>query len=166
LVLDVDDGESCRSTVSSLPGLGLSLKELSNAPALTHCFWTLSHAQLSTGPSPSALPFGPSSVVAHRNAPQPFALTAFLSTVPRSDSWQRLGWNFASAYIHTYRRAALGRCLSSPLPALSSAGATASRPYLPFGRYQVSLGHVPLFSTVSPAHTVVRWDGTTTPSPP
>jgi hypothetical protein len=161
-----DDGGSCRSTVSSLLGLGLSPKELSNAPALTHCFWTLPHAQLRTGPSPSALPFGPSSVVAHSNAPSPFVLTAFLSTVPRSDSWQRLGWNFASAYIHTYLRVALGQCLSSPLPALSSAGATPSRPYLPFGPYQVSLGHVCLFPTVSPAHTVVRWGGTKAPSPP
>jgi hypothetical protein len=159
-------GGSCRSTVSSLLGLGLSHQELSNAPALTPCFWTLPHAQLRTGPSPSAQPFGPSSVVAHSNAPSPFVLTAFLSTVPRSDSWQRLGWNFASASIHPYLRVALGQCLSSPLPALSAAGATASRPYLPVGPSQVSLGHGCLFPPVSPAHTVVRGGGTKAPSPP
>ena len=44
--------------------------------------------------------------------------------------------------------------------ALSAAGATSSRPYLPPGRYQASLGHSRLFSTVSPAHTLVRWGGT------
>src|SRR5262249_35345425 len=69
-----DEGGSGRSPVSSLLGLGLSPQELSNAPALTHCFWTLPPAQLRTGPSPSALPFGPSRVVAHRNAPSPFVL--------------------------------------------------------------------------------------------
>jgi hypothetical protein len=55
---------------------------------------------------------------------------------------------------------AVGQCLCSPFLALSSASATPSRPYLPFGPYQVSLGHVCLFPTVSPAHTVVRWRGT------
>jgi hypothetical protein len=54
-----------------------------------------------------------------------------------------------------------GQGLYSPLPALSSAGVTRSRPYLPLGQYQVSLGHPRLFPTVSPAHTVVRWGGTT-----
>jgi hypothetical protein len=52
------------------------------------------------------------------------------------------------------------------LPALSSAGVPRSRPYLPLGRYQASLGHPRLFPTVSPAHTMVRWGGTQTPSPP
>src|SRR6266404_9461988 len=61
---------------------------------------------------------------------------------------------------------AVGRSLSSPLLALSSASATPSRPYLPVGHYQVSLGHLSLFPTVSPAHTVVRWGGTIAPSPP
>ena len=120
----------------------------------------LCHAPLSMGPSPSARPFGPSSVVAPGNAPPPFVLTALVSTVPHSDSWQRLGSNFARAYIHTYLQAAIGRCLSSPLPALSCAGATPSRPYLPLGPYQLSLGHVCLFPTVSPAPTVVRRGGT------
>lgn len=50
--------------------------------------------------------------------------------------------------------------MRSPLPALSSAGVALSHPYLTFGPYQVSLGHLCLFSTVSPAHTVVRWRGT------
>jgi hypothetical protein len=43
-------------------------------------------------------------------------------------------------------------------------GATISRPYLPFGRYQASLGHRRLFHTVSPAHTLVRRGGAQTPS--
>ena len=43
---------------------------------------------------------------------------------------------------------------------------TISQPYLPLGRYQASLGHSRLFPTVSPAHTLVRWTGTQTPSPP
>src|SRR5207249_2401584 len=94
------------------------------------------------------------------NAPPPLAPTAFLSTVPRSDSWQRVGWHFACAYIHPYLRMVPGRWLRFRLPALSSAGVAASRPYLPCGPYQVSLGHVPLFPTVSPAPTVVRGRGT------
>jgi len=81
-------------------------------------------------------------------------------SMPRSDSWHRMGWNFALAYIHTYLLVASGRCLRSLLPALSFAGVARSRPYLPLGRYQVSLGHPRLFPTVSPAHTVVRWGGT------
>ena len=92
--------------------------------------------------------------------PEPFVPTPFQSTVPRSDSWHRIGWNFALAYIHTYLLVASGRRLRSLLPALSSAGVARSRPYLPLGRYQVSLGHPRLFPTVSPAHTVVRWGGT------
>jgi hypothetical protein len=98
--------------------------------------------------------------------PRPFALTSFLSSMPRSDSWHRLGRNFARAYIRAYLPVASGRGLCSPLPALSSAGVTRCRPYLPFGRYQVSLGHPRLFPTVSPAHTLVRRGGTHAPSPP
>src|SRR4051812_19228684 len=41
--------------------------------------------------------------------PEPFVPTPFQSTVPRSDSWHRIGWNFARAYIRTYRRVAPGR---------------------------------------------------------
>src|SRR5262249_12219564 len=99
-----DKGSFCRSTVSSLLGLGLSQRELSNPPALTRCLATRAHTQLSTGPSPSAQPFGPRSDAAHGNVPPPFVLTAFPSPVPRSDSWQRLGENFASAYISPYLR--------------------------------------------------------------
>jgi len=33
------------------------------------------------------------------------------------------------------------------------------------GRYQASLGHTPVFSTVSPAHTLVRRGGAQAPSP-
>ena len=41
--------------------------------------------------------------------PEPFVPTPFQSTVPRSDSWHRIGRNFAYAYIRTYRRVAPGR---------------------------------------------------------
>src|SRR3954454_17780893 len=41
--------------------------------------------------------------------PEPFVPTPFQSTVPRSDSWHRIGRNFAHAYIRTYRRGAPGR---------------------------------------------------------
>jgi hypothetical protein len=40
--------------------------------------------------------------------PRPFVLTSFLSTIPRSDSWHRIGWNFAFAYIRTYLPVAAG----------------------------------------------------------
>jgi hypothetical protein len=40
--------------------------------------------------------------------PRPFVLTLFLSTIPRSDSWHRIGWNFAFAYIRTYLPVAAG----------------------------------------------------------
>src|SRR3954469_21461345 len=53
--------------------------------------------------------------------PKPFVPTPFQSTVPRSDSWHRIGRNFAHAYIRTYRRVASGRALHSLLLALSSA---------------------------------------------
>jgi hypothetical protein len=73
--------------------------------------------------------------------PEPFVPTPFQSTVPRSDSWHRIGRNFARAYIRTYRRVAPGRALRSPLLALSSASVALFQPYLPVGRYQVSLSH-------------------------
>ena len=114
----------------------------------------------STGPSPSVAPFEYAGAATHGRDPRPFILTSFLSTAPRSDSWHRIGQNFAFAYICTYLALALGRCLPSPLPALSSAGAAISQPYLSRGRYQASLGHRHLFPTVSPAHTLVRRGGT------
>ena len=98
--------------------------------------------------------------------PEPFVPTPFQSTVPRSDSWHRIGRNFAHAYIRTYRRVAPGRALHSLLLALSSASVALFQPYLPLGRYQASLSHLTLFPTVSPAHTLVRRGGTQTPSPP
>jgi hypothetical protein len=97
--------------------------------------------------------------------PEPFVPTPFQSTVPRSDSWHRIGRNFAHAYIRTYRRVAPGRALHSLLLALSSASVALFQPYLPLGRYQVSLSYLTLFPTVSPAHTLVRRGGTQMPSP-
>ena len=87
---------------------------------------------------------------------RPFVGASFLSTIPQSDSWHRFGWTFALAYIRTYLSGALGRRLLSLFPTLSSVGAALSRPYLPLGLYQASLGHPRFFHTVSPAHTLVR----------
>ena len=103
-----NDAPSGRSTVSSLLAVGLSQKELSTTPALTRCLPTWAYASVSTGPSPAARPFGPNRDAARDSAPPPCVLTTFLSTIPRSDSWQRLGWNFACAYIPTYLRLASG----------------------------------------------------------
>ena len=147
-------------TVSSALMLGLSRMELSNFPMPTHCLQVALTLNKVRGlPPPMNLLSNPAPL--HLGSdPKPFALTSFLSTIPRSDSWHRIGWNFACAYIHTYFPAAAGRCLCSPFPTLSSVGATISRPYLPFRRYQASLGHTCLFPTVSPANTLVRWAGT------
>jgi hypothetical protein len=73
--------------------------------------------------------------------PRPFALISFKSTSPRSDSWHRIGRNFAHAYIRTYRQVASGRALRFPLLALSSASVALFQPYLSVGRYQASLSH-------------------------
>src|SRR5262245_51531974 len=73
--------------------------------------------------------------------PEPFVLIPFESTSPRSDSWHRIGRNFACAYIHTYRWLASGWALRSRLLALSSASVALFQPYLALGRYQVSLSH-------------------------
>src|SRR5262245_7429408 len=62
--------------------------------------------------------------------PRPFALISFKSTSPRSDSWHRIGRNFAHAYIRTYRQVASGRALRFPLLALSSASVALFQPYL------------------------------------
>jgi hypothetical protein len=73
--------------------------------------------------------------------PEPFVLIPFKSTSPRSDSWHRIGRNFACAYIRTYRWPASGWASRSRLLALSSASVALFQPYLAFGRYQVSLSH-------------------------
>jgi hypothetical protein len=65
----------------------------------------------------------------HDDDPRPFALISFKSTAPRSDSWHRLGRNFARAYIRAYRRMASGWALLSPLLALSSASVALFQPY-------------------------------------
>ena len=83
---------------------------------------SVSHAQQSTGPSPSAGSFAPSSAATRGSGPRLFAVTSFLSSMPRSDSWHRFGRNFAPAYIRAYLPVAPGRCLCSLFPALSSAG--------------------------------------------
>ena len=136
--------------------------ELSNLPLPTHPLPASPHSQQSTGPSPSDGPFGRAGAAAPVGSdPRPFVLASFLSTIPRSDSWHRFGRNFTLRLISAPTvPVASGRCLCSLFPALSSAGVTISRPYLPSGRYQASLGHTCLFPTVSPANTLVRWAGT------
>src|SRR3982751_2542627 len=63
---------------------------------------TLPH---STGPSPSGRSFGSDRRRCSSGSdPGRFALTPFLSTSPRSDSWHRFGRTFACAYIRPYPR--------------------------------------------------------------
>src|ERR1700759_5583778 len=92
------------SPVSSMPAQGLSQSELIRtsvmySPDLRHL--TPPH---STGPSPSgwSLWSQPASPL-DGGDPEPFVLIPFKSTSPRSDSWHRIGRNFACAYIRTYR---------------------------------------------------------------
>jgi len=153
------------STVSSTAGLGLSQRELSSDLPSTLRFHMFVSTQQSVGPSLSTRPFGQGDTMARGHSPKPFVLTSFKSTITHSDSWHRIDRNFAFAYIRIYLPMASGRCLYSLLLTLSSVSVTISRPYLPFGRYQASLGHTRFFPTVSPAHTLVRWTGTHAPSP-
>jgi hypothetical protein len=58
--------------------------------------------------------------------PRLFVLISLMSTIPQSDSWHRIDWNFAFAYIQAYLVVASGQYLCSLFPALSSAGVTVS----------------------------------------
>src|SRR6516165_8476814 len=98
--------------------------------------------------------------------PEPFVLIPFKSTSPRSDSWHRIGRNFACAYIRTYPWPASGWALRSRLLALSSARVALFQPYLAFGRCPGLPESLTFFPTVSPAHTLVRRSGTHAPSSP
>ena len=92
--------------------------------------------------------------------PRPFALISFMSNMPRSDSWHRIGQNFAHRlYLHLPHGGSRSKLVFA-VSAWFPGGATISRPYLPLGRYQASLGHRRFFPTVSPAHTLVRRGGT------
>src|SRR3954465_15585161 len=91
--------------VSSMAAQGLSLCELVRTSAMYSPARRASTLPHSTGPSPSGRPFG--SDRRRRSSgsdPGPFALTPFLSTLPRSDSWHRFGRNFACASIRPYPR--------------------------------------------------------------
>src|SRR5215210_2793204 len=91
--------------VSSMPAQGLSLCELVRTSAMYSPARRSLPLPHSTGPSPSGRSFG--SDRRRRSSggdPGPFALTPFLSTSPRSDSWHRFGRNFACAYIRPYHR--------------------------------------------------------------
>lgn len=83
--------------------------------------------------SPSVKTFGLDGVAADKHVPCSqvairdfFVLISFMSTILQSDSWHRIGWNFAFAYIQTYLVVASGQYLCSLFPALSSAGVTVS----------------------------------------
>ena len=110
--------------------MGLSQRELSNGSLLPHRLPAFPLHSKAQGLSPPVPLWGDTDAAAHGYDPRVCARPSFLSHMPCSDSWHRIGWNFACAYIHTYQRVASGRPLCSPLPALSSAGVTISRPYL------------------------------------
>ncbi len=107
---------------SFVPRLGLSLRELSKF-TISPRFPSLAHSRLSTGTSPSNGPFGPASAAARSNDPRPYVcrlVPEYYSPIrfltPRRPEFR------SRLYPHLPRRA-LGRCLSSRLPALSrSAG--------------------------------------------
>ena len=75
----------------------------------------MTSTQQSTGPSPPTSLLGDAGVPAPGCDPRVSAAPSFLSSTPCSDSWHRIGWNFARAYIHTYRLMASGRALCSQL---------------------------------------------------
>src|SRR3954467_15692833 len=80
---------------------------LRTCPHFRHVLTRASRVDAATqqGPSPSGRSFG--SDRRRRSSggdPGPFALTPFLSTSPRSDSWHRFGRTFACAYIRPYHR--------------------------------------------------------------
>src|SRR3954464_5904687 len=84
---------------------GLSLCELVRTSAMYSPARRASTLPHSTGPSPSGRSFGfDRRHCSSGSDPGPFALTPFLSTSPRSDSWHRFGRNFACAYIRPYPR--------------------------------------------------------------
>src|SRR5215211_3298179 len=103
---DVDPSASPGALrVSSMPAQGLSLCELVRTSVMylpARRSLPLPH---STGPSPSGRSFGSDRRRCSSGSdPGPFALTPFLSTSPRSDSWHRFGRTFACAYIRSYHR--------------------------------------------------------------
>ena len=65
-------------------------------------------------PPPAPL-LGDTGVTAPGCDPRVSVVPSFLSSTPCSDSWHRVGWNFAHASIHTYRLVAPGHGLCSLL---------------------------------------------------
>ena len=102
------------------------------------------------------MPFEHAGATTPSRDPRPFALTSFISIIPQSDSWHRIGQNFAFAYICIYLPVAPGRCLCSLFLTLSSVSATISRPHLLFRQYKASLGH----KTLLPYHVARKHPGT------
>jgi hypothetical protein len=106
----------------------------------------MTSAQQSTRPSPSARLFVPGSAAARGRRPRACVLPTFLSTIPRSDSWPRVGRHFARAYIRAYLLVAPGRGVCSPW----------ARPF-------VCGGHT--ISTIPAARTLPGLPGSPTPLP-
>jgi len=100
--------ENYRFPVSSALMLGLSPMELSNFPMPTHCLQATLILNKVRGLPPPMHLLGTPTPLRLGSDPRPFVLTSFLSTIPRSDSWHRIGWNFAFAYIRTYLPVAAG----------------------------------------------------------
>jgi hypothetical protein len=141
--------------VSSMSAQGLSLCELIRTSAMYSPLLRRSTLPHSTGPSPSDRPFG-----RDRRRHSPVTIRSLLfrlrSRVPCPDP--------------TPDTASVGTSLtliSAPTAGWLQAGLPVARPfvcelfqpYLPLGRYQVSLSYLTLFPTVSPAHTLVRRGG-------
>ena len=150
--------------------LGTSVGSFSHGTIqLSHTYSPLPgtfHSQQSTGPSPSAVPFEHLSAAALGNDPSPFALSLFMSTIPRSESWHRFGRNFAFRLYPHLPHGSSRSMFVFPVSRPFVCGCHNISTILPLGQYQASLGHTRLFPTVSPANTLVRWRGTQTPSPP
>jgi len=102
LCLIFDACRFCCSTVSSVLVLGLSRRELSNLPLPTPCFPALPLLNRVRGLPPPTYLLDTLALLLLGSNPRPFVLSSFMSTIPHSDSWHRIGKNFAFAYIPAY----------------------------------------------------------------
>src|SRR3954451_19108744 len=164
-----------------MPAQGLSLCELVRTSAMYSPARRASTLPHSTGPSPSGRSFG--SDRRRRSSgsdPGPFALTPFLSTSPRSDSWHP-PIRLLAPPDPTPGTASVGPSLaliSAPTIGGFRPGFAfpVSRPFVCECRTIPAIpsrwtipglpGSLTLFPTVSPAHPLVRRGGTHVPSPP
>ena len=141
--------------VSSMSAQGLSLCELIRTSAMYSPLLRRSTLPHSTGPSPSDWPFG-----RDRRRHSPVTIRSLLfrlrSRVPCPDPTP--GTASAGTSL-TLISAPTAGWLQAGLPVARPFVCELFQPYLPLGRYQVSLSYLTLFPTVSPAHTLVRRGG-------